>query len=76
MFKSTKKESIFGIVYDGYVLTDLTLFEPWFFIEGILFGIVGWCSLKEARSRKIWLAACMLGIMFGLSTGMMHVRFA
>jgi len=61
---------------DVYVLWDLVLFEPWFLIEGILLGIVGWCFLKQARSRKIWLAACIIGVICGLATGVMGVRFA
>lgn len=66
----------FHIHEDAYVVWDLLLFEPWFLIEGILFSIVGWCFLKKARSRKIWLAACIFGIVVGLVTGMMGVRFA
>ncbi|MCS7462538.1 DUF3995 domain-containing protein [Paenibacillus doosanensis] len=66
----------FHINEDAYVLWDLVLFEPWFLIEGILLGIVGWCFLKEARGRIIWLAACILGVIFGLVTGIMGVRFA
>ncbi|WP_246608451.1 DUF3995 domain-containing protein [Paenibacillus agaridevorans] len=66
----------FDIHKDAFVLWDLVLFEPWFLIEGILFGIVGYCLLKKARSRKIWLAACIFGIIFGLVTGVMGVRFA
>ncbi|NIK77716.1 hypothetical protein FHS15_002854 [Paenibacillus castaneae] len=66
----------FHIHEDAYVLWDLLLFEPWFLIEGILLGSVGWCFLKEAQSRKIWLAACLFGVIFGLITGVMGVRFA
>ncbi|WP_282943017.1 DUF3995 domain-containing protein [Paenibacillus sp. RC67] len=66
----------FHINEDAYVLWDLMLFEPWFLIEGILLGIVGWYFLKEARSRMIWLAACIFGVIFGLVTGIMGVRFA
>ncbi|MEX2105099.1 MAG: DUF3995 domain-containing protein [Bacilli bacterium] len=65
----------FHIHEDAFVLWDLLLFEPWFLIEGILLGIVGWCFLKETRSRKIWLVACIFGIIFGLVTGIMGVRF-
>lgn len=66
----------FNIHEDAFMLWDLVLFEPWFLIEGILLGIVGWCFLKETRSRKIWLAACIGGIILGLVTGIMGVRFA
>jgi hypothetical protein len=66
----------FDIHEDAFVLWDLVLFEPWFLIEGILFGIVGYCFLKNARSRKFWLAACMIGTIVGLVTGIMGVRFA
>ncbi|MGP4039742.1 DUF3995 domain-containing protein [Gracilibacillus sp. D59] len=66
----------FNIHENAFVLWDLVLFEPWFMIEGILFGILGWCSLKETRNKKIWLAACTSGIIFGLVTGIMGVRFA
>ncbi|WP_018759659.1 DUF3995 domain-containing protein [Paenibacillus terrigena] len=66
----------FHIHEDAYVLWDLMLFEPWFLIEGILLGIVGLCFLKEGGSRKIWLAACIFGVIFGLITGIMGVRFA
>ncbi|WJH32493.1 hypothetical protein N6H14_19200 [Paenibacillus sp. CC-CFT747] len=58
------------------MLWDLMLFEPWFLVEGLLLGLVGWYFLKEARSRKIWLAACLLGVGIGLVTGLMGVRFA
>ncbi|WNQ14179.1 DUF3995 domain-containing protein [Paenibacillus aurantius] len=66
----------FTLREDTYVLWDLVLFEPWFLVEGLLLGLVGWYFLKEARSRKIWLAACLLGVGIGLVTGLMGVRFA
>jgi Protein of unknown function (DUF3995) len=66
----------FNIHDDMYVVWDMVIFEPWFLIEGILLAIAGWCLLKGARSRKIWLAVCMLGTIVGLVTGMLGVRFA
>lgn len=66
----------FDIHKDAYVVWDLVLFEPWFVIEGILLGIVGWFYLEKTRSRKVWLAACLFGVIFGLVTGLMGVRFA
>ncbi|RST76139.1 DUF3995 domain-containing protein [Siminovitchia acidinfaciens] len=66
----------FDIHDDMYVVWDMVIFEPWFLIEGILLATAGWFSLKEARSRKVWLAVCMLGTIVGLVTGMLGVRFA
>ncbi|MBA9028238.1 DUF3995 domain-containing protein [Peribacillus huizhouensis] len=61
---------------DMYVVWDMVMFEPWFLIEGILLAIAGWCLLKGARSRKIWLAVCIFGTLVGLVTAMLGVRFA
>ncbi len=60
----------------AYVFWDLVLFEPWFLIEGILLAVLGRCYLRQARHRRLWLVACLLGIGFGLITGLMGVRFA
>jgi hypothetical protein len=38
-------------MYCGIVLWDLMLFEPWFMVEGILLGIVGWHYLDRPRNR-------------------------
>lgn len=66
----------FNMHDDMYVVWDMVIFEPWFLIEGIFLAIAGWYSLKETRSRKVWLAVCMLGTIIGLVTGMLGVRFA
>lgn len=60
----------------AYVVWDLVLFEPWFLIEGILFGLVGWCYLTELRSKQIWLTLCVIGTLVGLVTGWLGLRFA
>ncbi|MCB0124577.1 MAG: hypothetical protein KDE58_20120 [Caldilineaceae bacterium] len=60
----------------AYVVWDLVLYEPWFLIEGILFGVVGWVYLEQPRQRRLWLALCVLGVIVGLVTGLMGVRFA
>lgn len=60
----------------AYVVWDLVLFEPWFLIEGILFGLVGWCYLTESYTKQIWLMLCVLGTLVGLVTGWLGVRFA
>lgn len=60
----------------SYVLTDLFLFEPWFLIEGILLGIAGWFYIAKQGGRRTWLMLCTLGIIIGLVTGLLGVKFA
>ncbi|HMR66737.1 MAG TPA: DUF3995 domain-containing protein [Anaerolineae bacterium] len=66
----------FNINEHAYVVWDLVLFEPWFLVEGILLGLVGWSYLNQPRYKQIWLALCILGIIAGLVTGLLGVRFA
>jgi len=66
----------FNLDEHAYVLWDLLLFEPWFTIEGLLLGTVGWWYLDTPHDRRRWLIACMIGILIGLLTGLLGVRFA
>lgn len=66
----------FNMGEHAYVVWDLLLFEPWFLIEGILFGLVGWYALAQPRQRQIWLMLCVVGVIIGLVTGLLGVRFA
>ncbi|MBM7551634.1 DUF3995 domain-containing protein [Thalassobacillus pellis] len=65
----------FNVADHKFVLSDLLLFEPWFLIEGILLGVLGWCYLNKPRSRKIWLILCTAGVILGLISGLLNVRF-
>lgn len=38
-------------------LQDLLLNEPWFLVEGLLWGILGWFGLASVRSRRLWVAS-------------------
>jgi hypothetical protein len=38
-------------------LQDLLLNEPWFLVEGLLWGVLGWSRLASARSRRLWVAS-------------------
>lgn len=66
----------FNLGEHAYVVWDLVLFEPWFLIEGILLGLVGWYSLDKPRQRQIWRILCVVGVIVGLVTGLLGVRFA
>lgn len=65
----------FNVNEHAYVLWDLLLFEPWFLIEGILLAVLGWCFNKTSE-RGTWLILCTLGIIVGIVTGLLGVRFA
>lgn len=58
----------FNVSEHFYVLWDLLLFEPWFFIEGVLLAALGWCSFNKSSAGRIWLVFCTLGVIIGLIT--------
>ncbi|KAB2331133.1 DUF3995 domain-containing protein [Cytobacillus depressus] len=66
----------FNVNEHAYVLWDLLLFEPWFLIEGILLVVLGWYSFNKPNNRRIWFMLCTLGIIIGIVTGLLGVRFA
>ena len=38
-------------------LQDLLLNEPWFLVEGLLWGVLGWFGLASARARRLRVAS-------------------
>jgi hypothetical protein len=66
----------FAVDEHGWVLWDLLVFEPWFLIEGVLFGVAGWASLTRSRDRRLWAWLCVLGVLGGLGTALLGVRVA
>jgi hypothetical protein len=38
-------------------LQDLLLNEPWFLVEGLLWGTLGWSNLASDRSRRLWVTS-------------------
>ena len=41
-------------------LQDLLLNEPWFLVEGLLWGALGWSRLTSVRSRRLWVASAFV----------------
>jgi hypothetical protein len=41
-------------------LQDLLLNEPWFLVEGLLWGTLGWSRLASVRSRRLWVASAFV----------------
>ena len=66
----------FLLEQDAWVLWDLLVFEPWFLIEGVLFGLAGWASLSQVRDRRRWVWLSALGVLAALAAALLHVRVA
>ncbi|HEX7104237.1 MAG TPA: hypothetical protein VF201_16450 [Nitrolancea sp.] len=43
-------------------LQDIFLNEPWFLIEGLLWGALGWIDLTTERARRWWLFSALTAI--------------
>jgi len=41
---------------------DLALNEPWFLIEGLLWGALGWIMLGRTRARRRWVLSALAAI--------------
>jgi hypothetical protein len=59
--QATGLREVDGVPFDrelhGWVLWDLFLIEPWFFVEGVLLWLTGYFALVTALERKRWLVA-------------------
>lgn len=64
----------FTLPQDSWVLWDLLVYEPWFLIAGILFGLSGWYFPSTPRDRRVWTAFCTLGALAMLGTALLHVK--
>jgi hypothetical protein len=61
---------------DAWVLWDLLVFEPWFLVEGVLFGLAGWAALDRAQDRRRWVWLSAVGLVAALATAVLGVRVA
>lgn len=52
-------------------LQDIFLNEPWFLIEGLLWGALGWMGLSTHRARRWWLLSAMIAIVVLTSDGLL-----
>ena len=62
------------------VWRDLTIFEPWFVLEGLLLAAAGQQAVITPQGRRRWSAAMVRGtvvlLLFGLLLVLSHRRFA
>lgn len=71
---TTLNSQAFTLPKDAWVLWDLLVYEPWFLIAGILFGMTGWYFLTTSRDRRVWMALCILGSLAMLGTALLHLK--
>ena len=43
-------------------LQDLLFNEPWFLVEGLLWGALGWFGFASVRRRRLWVASGVVAI--------------
>lgn len=61
---------------DAWVLWDLLVFEPWFLIEGVLFGLAGYAVMHRTQDRRRWVWLSAAGLVAALGTALLGVRVA
>ncbi len=52
-------------------LQDVLFNEPWFLVEGLLWGALGWFQLRSIRSRRLWLVTGLLAVAALTTTGLL-----
>jgi hypothetical protein len=52
-------------------LQDIFLNEPWFLIEGLLWGALGWIGLSTIRARRWWLRSALIAIVLLTANGLL-----
>jgi hypothetical protein len=52
-------------------LQDLFFNEPWFLLEGLAFGALGWLSVRTARGRRWWVASVVVATLVALTVGLL-----
>jgi hypothetical protein len=57
-----------------WLLWDLLVFEPWFLIEGILFGVAGYLSATGRKAKVRWIVGCAVGLAIALVAALLRVK--
>jgi hypothetical protein len=64
----------FDAAEHGWVLWDMLAIEPWFLIEGILLGLVGYLAQRSQRERAGWVRLLGVGFLAALASGLLGLR--
>ncbi len=52
-------------------LQDLFFNEPWFLLEGLAFGALGWLGVRTARGRRWWVGSVVVAVLVALAVGLL-----
>jgi len=52
-------------------LQDLYLNEPWFLLEGLAFGALGWLNVRGGRGRRWWVGSVVVAALVALAVGLL-----
>jgi hypothetical protein len=52
-------------------LQDLFLNEPWFLLEGLAFGVLGWLNVRTYRGRRCWTACADAATLVASAVGLL-----
>ena len=52
-------------------LQDVLFNEPWFLIEGLLWGTLGWLQLRSPLSRRVWVVSGLVAVAVMTATGLL-----
>jgi len=66
----------FDIDRHAWVLWDMLVIEPWFIVEGLLLGLVGYQAQTSSQRKKLWRWGMLVAFAFFLATGLFGLRFA
>jgi hypothetical protein len=66
----------FDLSEHGWVLWDLLAIEPWFLVEGVLLGLVGYLAQRSAEAKARWLTLMGVWTAIAFASGVFGLRFA
>jgi hypothetical protein len=52
-------------------LQDLYLNEPWFLLEGLAFGALGWLNVRGGQGRRWWVGSVAVAALVALAVGLL-----
>jgi hypothetical protein len=52
-------------------LQDLLFNEPWFLLEGLAFGAIGWLNVRTGRGRRWWVGSVVVAVLVALAVGLL-----